>query len=209
MTSKATVLVTVVAAFGLTSGAWAQASATRTSAPTTSDSFQVHYVSNLDQGDSVVNVSNAGTQGGFDPAGRICVNTYVFSPDEQMVACCSCRVTPNALNSYSVTNDLVSNTLTPMTLTSAVIKLLATVPVRGTCNAALSPAPPLAPGMRAWGTSLHALPTSPTTYGVTETEFSPAALSLSELTKLSQQCSTIQTIGSGRGICDSCRAGGL
>ncbi len=211
MASNRTLLWLTVTVFSFTPSAWAQFSASRTgSTPTASDSFQVHYASNLDQGDSVVNISNAGTQGGFDPAGQICVNTYVFAPDEQMLACCSCRVTPNALNSYSVNNDLVSNLLTPASPpTSVVIKLLATVPVRGSCNAGLSPAPPLAPGMRAWGTSLHALPTSPVTYGATETEFSPAALSVSELTKLSQQCSFIQTTGSGFGICASCRAGGL
>jgi hypothetical protein len=67
----------------------------------------------------------------------------------------------------------------------------------------------LAPGMRAWGTTLHALPTSPVTYGVTETEFSPAVLSASELDTLTSFCGFIQETGSGHGICSGCSTGGL
>ncbi len=175
------------------------------------DAFQVRYASNLNIGDSFVNITNAGTQGGFDPAGRICANVYVFSPDEQLVACCSCLVTPNGLVSLSARNDLISNTLTPAVPSSIVVKLLATTPNGGTCNstATTATAGKLAPGMRAWGSTLHALPGSPATYGGTETAFSPAVLSTSELAKLTSECGFINTDGSGFGICRSCREGGL
>lgn len=166
------------------------------------DAFQVRYASNLAIGDSVVNITNANTQGG-----NICVNVYTFSPDEQLVSCCSCNVTPNALVSLSAKNDLISNTLTPGVPTSIVIKLLATAGT--TCNASNAPAANLAAGLRAWGTTLHSLPTSPTTYGVTETRFEPATLSAAELTKLTTFCGFIQANGSGFGICRSCRLGGL
>src|SRR5205085_11201347 len=87
-----------------------------------SDSFfQVRYASNLTPAapDSVINITNTGTNGAslFGPgfgnaAGNLCVNVYAFSPDEQLISCCSCLVTPNGLISLSVTNDLISNTLT-------------------------------------------------------------------------------------------------
>src|ERR1700681_1106488 len=35
--------------------------------------FQVRYASNLNVGDSVVNLTNTGVVSGFDPDGRICV----------------------------------------------------------------------------------------------------------------------------------------
>jgi hypothetical protein len=62
--------------------------------------------------------------------------------------------------------------------------------------------------MRAWGTTLHAAPTSPVTYQVTETAFSQAGLSAAELTRVTSFCGFIQANGSGFGICKSCRLGG-
>ena len=164
------------------------------------DAFQVRYASNLNIGDSVINVTNAGTSGG-----NICANVYTFSPDEQLISCCSCVVTPNALVSLSANSDLVSNTLTPAHPTSIVVKLLATT--GAACNAAAPGA--LAGGLRAWGTTLHAAPTTPVSYAVTETEFSQAGLSAGELARISSFCGFIQANGSGFGICRSCRLGGL
>jgi hypothetical protein len=173
------------------------------------DPYQIRYAAHLDIGDSYVNLTNAGTLSGFDPAGRICVNVYTFDPAEEMISCCACPVTPNGLNSLSVRNDLISNTLTPGVPTSVVIKLLASTPVAGTCNAASPNAANLVRGMRAWGTTLHALTGPPLTYGTTETPFSPVELSPTELAKLTTFCQFIQANGSGFGICKSCRSGAL
>ena len=172
--------------------------------PIAADSpFQVRYASNLAIGDSVINMTNTGATGG-----NICVNVYTFSPDEQEVSCCSCNVTPNALVSLSVNRDLISNTLTPAHPTSVVVKLLATA--GGSCNAATagSGASALAPGMAAWGTTLHATPTVGT-FAVTETAFTPGTLSAGELARITSLCGFIQANGSGFGICASCRLGGL
>ena len=171
-----------------------------------SDAFQLRHVANLNVGDSVVNITNAGsavTTG--NAVTNICTNVYVFSPDEQLVACCSCVVTPNALVSLSARNDLIANTLTPAVPNSITVKLLASA---GTsCNAANVPAANLAPGMRAWATTLHASPVAGT-YAVTETQFSPAVLSAPELARITSECAFIQVVGSGYGICRSCRLGG-
>jgi len=196
------------------------------------DAYQLNYISNPGIGAGFIDITNAGQLGAdaFGPlsgtTGRICANVYVFSPDEQEVSCCSCLVTPNALVHLTAQTDLLANTLTGVVPTSIVVKLLATIPGQGTtfttpgtnagpftgsqCNAAFAyTTANLAPGMRAWATKLHALPTSPVTYGATETSFLPANLSAGELTKLTQLCQFIVGNGSGAGICKSCTLGGL
>ncbi len=114
--------------------------------------FQIGYAANLNIGDSVVNLSNDGAQGGvfgagvfigvlaptFFPVktlGNLCANIYVFDPQEEEIGCCSCLVTPNGLNSLSVKSDLISNNLTPAVPTSVVIKILGTSPLADTTNA--------------------------------------------------------------------------
>src|SRR5450631_3210578 len=101
--------------------------------------FQVRYASNLPIGDSVINATNTGASSTIafpTQNGNICMNVYTFSPDEQLISCCSCLITPDGLQSLSARNDLISNTLTPGVPTSIVIKLLGS---RGTtpasCNA--------------------------------------------------------------------------
>ena len=186
--------------------------------------FQVRYASNLPIGDSVVNITNTGGTVLLPPAGvangaavtngNICVNVYTFSPDEQLISCCACPVTPDGLVSLSARNDLISNTLTPGVPTSIVIKLLASTG-GAACNASTVSGGYEAQvrGMAAWGTTIHALPVTPgspaTTYGETETPFTNATLSEAEYQRITQLCGFIQTNGSGFGICKSCRFGGL
>jgi hypothetical protein len=162
--------------------------------------FQVRYAAYVtpnSPGDSFVNITNAGVTGG-----NICVNVYTFSPDEQLISCCSCVVTPNALVSLSAKNDLVSNTLTPAVPGSIVVKLLATT--GGACNAAAPGA--LAGGLAAWGTTIHP---GPAGFETTETAFTPVTPGGAEIARISALCGFIQSNGSGYGICRSCRFGAL
>src|SRR5450631_4712028 len=169
--------------------------------------FQVRYASNLPIGDSVINATNTGASSTVPfptQNGNLCVNAYTFSPDEQLISCCSCLVTPNALVSLSARNDLISNTLTPGVPTSVVIKLLAsTGTTAASCNASTvgTGTNLLVTGMAAFGTTIHALPVTPgtpaTTYGETETRFSNATLSGAELARITALCGFIQTDGSG------------
>ena len=172
--------------------------------PVTADSpFQVRYATNMGTGGAKVNITNTGASGG-----NICVNVYAFSPDEQLVSCCTCSVTPDGLSSIAVRNSLTSDTLTGVVPTSIVMKLVSSS--GGTCNAATVNS--LATGMLAWGTTIHALPVTPgspaTTYGVTETAFMPSTLSAIELSRITSLCGFIQADGSGAGICAGCTVGG-
>ena len=200
---KLRILTVLFVAFALATAAFGQAIA---GAP--ADAFQVRYAANLNVGDSVINISNAGTQNSGGALTNICANVYAFSPDEQLISCCSCTVTPNALVSLSAVSDLISNTLTPARPSSIMVKLIATA---GTaCNASNVPVANLATGMVAWGTTIHvSQPVAvPPTYAVTETAFSQAGLSAAELARLTSFCGFIQANGSGFGICRSCRLGG-
>lgn len=173
---------------------------------TPADAFQIRYASNLNIGDSVINLTNTGTVNGADPAGRICANVYTFDPAEEMVSCCSCLITPNGSDSLSTITDLISDPLTVGVPTSLVIKLVATAPVAGSCNAGMSG--DLVSGLLAWGTTIHQN-TLTGGYSVTEGPFATAVLSASELLKDVSTCNFIQSNGSGYGICKSCGTGGL
>ncbi|MBZ5584756.1 MAG: DUF11 domain-containing protein [Acidobacteriia bacterium] len=184
--------------------------------------FQITYAANLPIGESYINISNNGANGapllgpGFGAAvGNICVNVYAFSPDEQMISCCSCLVTPNGLANIGVVRDLTSKTLTGVIPTSVVVKLVTTLAgERGTgtnCTnsaAMVSPAI-LAAGLVGWRTTLHETPIPPGGYTTAETPFSPAMLSSQELASLRGRCANILGNGSGFGICRSCEGGAL
>ena len=191
--------------------------------PVTVDSpFQIRYAANTTAGESWINITNSGANGapllgpGFGgAAGNICVNVYAFSPDEQMISCCSCFVTPNGLVNLGVSRDLTVKTLTGVIPTSVVVKLLSTLAGPGgtsgasACNnsAAGVGTATIVPGMLAWGTTLHA--SAGGGWDTTETPFAPATLSAGELASLAGRCASILGNGSGFGICQSCRAGGL
>ena len=184
------------------------------------DPYQLRYTSNLTVGDSVVNISNTGASGGVTAqsgtsagvGGSLCANVYVFRPDESIVSCCSCPVTPNGLVSHSAQRDLLNNPLTPIgSLTSVVIKLVATLPVAGSCvnSAAGVSGATLANGMVAWGTTLHANTNAgAAAYDVTESAFTANSLSTSELARLGNVCSFVLAQGSGNGVCNFCRNSG-
>jgi hypothetical protein len=177
-------------------------------------SWQRIHLANLDKGDSYVNLTNAGTLNGFAPVGNICVNVYTFDPAEELISCCACPITPNGLVSLSARNDLISNTLTPGVPTSITVKAISSLPLpnggTSVCNPSSPTAANLVRGLRAWAITLHLnTSVSPPPYQHTETPFSNAELSLSELAKLTSFCGFIQSNGSGFGICKSCRFGAL
>ncbi|MGD1090698.1 MAG: hypothetical protein ABSB35_01770 [Bryobacteraceae bacterium] len=196
-------------------------------------SYQIGYAANLNIGDSVVNISNDGSNGGFAGAGttgNICVNVYVMDPQEEEIACCSCLVTPDGLYSLSAKSDLIGNSLTPAVPTSITINFIASTP--GTdptgnltiCNpatAASTVALAGTGGLLAWGATLEPSST-PGTYGPVNVPFingtlsntTPSSLNIppdpgSELAALTSTCQFIQSNGTGFGICNSCRTGAL
>jgi hypothetical protein len=171
------------------------------------DAFQINYAANLNIGDSLVNFTNSGATVVNGVSQNICINLYTFDPQEELISCCTCNVTPNGLVSLSVVKSLISNPLTPAIPTSVVVKAVAST---GTCNASAVSVDALAHGLLAWGTTLHQnTSTAAPSYSVTETAFSQAALTGAELAHITSFCGFIQADGSKFGICGGCPSNGL
>ncbi len=132
----------------------------------------------------------------------------MFDPREELIACCTCLVTPNGLNSFSAVNDLIHNPLTPNVPTSITIDLVGSAPVAGLCNAGSASninAQTLLSGLTAWGTTIEAQ--APAGFGVVRTKFLSGNISPSELNALVTSCSFVQGDGSGFGTCGACKTG--
>ena len=192
--------------------------------------FQVRYAVNLTTvgaSASYVNVTNTGANGasvygsGYGTAsGNICVNVYAFDANEEMLACCSCFVTPDETLGLNVVSDIFAKPLTGAGVpATATIKLLATLDGTGGsggasgCNnsaAAVGTATTVA-GLAAWGTTVHTVPVTVagTGYAFTETAFTPSTLGAGELASLASRCAFIIGNGTGYGICKSCEAQAL
>jgi len=84
----------------------------------------VDYFSNANTSgapDGTVRLTNPNTSGG-----NIWAAIYVFDPNQEMSECCECRLTPDGLRTLSVNSDLTSNPLTPVTLSTGLIKIVST-----------------------------------------------------------------------------------
>ena len=156
------------------------------------DTFKVGYFSHAQMlgPDGTVRITNVGSNITTPGSGNLCAMIYVFEPDQQLAECCGCLITPDGLLTLSIDGDLVSHPLTPVELHTGAIKIVSSA--GGACNAA-KPTP--VPGIRAWGTHIQAAGV------VTETEFVDSTLSTGELNLLKNKCSSIQSNGSGFGLC--------
>jgi hypothetical protein len=214
----------VLASLALPAALFAQSDILNPLGTSSYDAFQVNYASNLNRGDGVVNVTNAGTSAGTNEPishannfGDICANIYVYSPDQQLASCCTCLVSPNSIHSWPVSfgpGNLLQNVnnTTQQGLTSVVLKLLATTPTPRPNGTDCDPTNPLgggaalAGGMAAWATHSH--PTNTPTVAITETEFLIKGLSPGEFGKLRDDCTNLVTRFSGN-FCPGCGLGGL
>ena len=181
--------------------------------------FSIGIITGLPATNTVINLSNSGASNGqtfslpvtgpikqtLPPPlvvgnGNLCANVYVFSPDEQEQACCSCPMTPNSLQSFTA-QGLTGNPLTgkPFPASSAVIKVIATENVNGICDAGTIPtSQPLANGLLVWA---H----TPTGNNI---PFVSSTLSAAELATAAGACQFIIQNGSFSGICKFCGPGG-
>jgi hypothetical protein len=191
--------------------------------------YMIGYYTGANQGlpDAQMHIVNPGSNGGYGTAsnspsatpagGDLCANIYVFTSDEQMIACCSCKVSPNGMQGFSLATDLVGNPLTGIVPHAGAIKVIASAgggppgslgtppPGPGTsavsglaCDAGSDYATPLRQiatplQLQTWITHVRPLGTP---FGaadaVTEIPFSGVALSPSELTKVQNQCFAIE-----------------
>jgi len=167
--------------------------------------YYVDYFANnggFDEGayDQRVFIINAGTLGSplTSPVGDICVNAYLFTADQEMIECCSFRMTPNELFQGSILGG-TANPVTSVVPTSGVLKLVFVPPPAGGCNPTVSTTTPDASLVTVSATHLQV------TGGfvfASETQLSPSPLSAAEEGFLQTACAFTLYLGSGRGNCD-------
>jgi hypothetical protein len=162
------------------------------------DVFKINYFANnvTAAPDQTVRIDNPGT----DETANLCAQIYVFQDDQQLTECCGCLVTANGLRTLSVGKNLTNNPLTGISTkpVDGVIKIVSSTLNNSPCDPTSNVYPTAA--IRAWGS--HNQNKVGTAYPVTETEFSDATLSSEELSfNLEEQCSFVQRLGSGKGIC--------
>ena len=151
--------------------------------------------------DGTLRLVNDGNVSDSSPAGDLCASIYVFDSTEELQECCSCRITPNGILSLSVNASLTANTLTGRTITRGVVKVVSSSPSAGVCNAAVS-TPHI--GIRGWLTHIQrgiATGTVPAAFNVTEEELTDSSFGAAEQADLAEDCTVLQELGSGFGIC--------
>lgn len=153
--------------------------------------------STVDQVVRLVNIAKNGTPI-TSPVGDICTNLYVFDNNQEMVSCCSCRLTPNELASASVANQLTNNPLTSVIPSAGVIKILPII----AGNYACSPIAPFASSDASLvkGFATHVQVTGSATY-ISETDIPVAILGSEDATFLNNACLFVQYLGSSKGRC--------
>src|ERR1700693_4222852 len=114
--------------------------------------YMVGYYTGANQGlpDAQMHIINPGSTGGYGNSdervtatpqgGDLCANVYVFTSDEQMIACCSCKVSPNGMQGFSLATDLVGNPLTSLVPKAGAIKVVTSQ--GGGPEGSLNPPPP-------------------------------------------------------------------
>ncbi len=166
-----------------------------------------------DQTVRLVNVGEYGTPLS-SPIGDICANVYVFDANQEMVSCCSCRVTPNGLLSISVANSLTSNPVTSVVPVNGAVKIISTAATGATPCTPLTYNGGIAPSLVGWASHIE---TSGGTAAGTFISVSdllgwaqvpgavldtaPADPNASEYSFLPQACQFAQYLGSGKGTC--------
>ncbi len=164
--------------------------------------YQLNYYSGRNNNagaDSFVRVINTGTNG--DPLssneGRVCANIYMFDNQQEMLECCSCKLTANDLLTLSVRNNLMQNPLTGFPAPNeGAIKIVSDY--KSTCDPTTLNYPNYQ--LVAWGTHIQEPVTG--TYVTTETAFTPGKLSYEEQNFLPLACAFVRFLGSGKGKCD-------
>jgi hypothetical protein len=163
------------------------------------DVYKVNYFANnaAPAPDATVRIDNPGLT-----YGNLCAMIYVFDQDQQLSECCGCIETHNGLRTLSVRSNLTSNPLTGVVSHAGVIKVVSAAVNNSPCDPTSNVT--ATPNLRVWVT--HIQNAVGGAYPITETESSDSTLGATELANLQAQCSFINILGSGQGVC-SCGSG--
>jgi hypothetical protein len=136
-----------------------------------------------------------------------CALIYVLKPDQQLAACCGCKLTPNALLKLSVNNNLLVNTLSAVgpAGTIAIIPSLPNAVIPGippttACDPGLAPV--AGAFVTAWATHVQ------DSGSITEDDFD-FNINAATVAALVADCSFGLGQGSGYGRCSCADTNGL
>jgi len=169
-------------------------------------SYNYGYYTNANTADypqAQMFVVNPGSTAGTSPAGDLCANVYVSNSNNEILECCSCKVSPDGLRTFGVNANLTDNSLLTSVPHTGVIKIVSSaVPAPGSLatsctNVAATTYAPYG-YLGTWITHVNE---AHNTFSVSETHFLAGVLSTTELTNLQNICSFIQASGAGFGIC--------
>jgi len=161
-----------------------------------------------DQQIRLVNFGAAGTPL-TSPVGDVCANVYVFDANQEMVACCSCRITPNGLISLSIANGLTNNPVTSVVPVNGDVTIVSTLAAGATaCSPLTYNAGPI-DSTAGFGTHLQVSGGTATGTFITETNLAtPRILAApadpeapAEAGFLLQACQFARYLGSNKGVC--------
>jgi hypothetical protein len=156
--------------------------------------------------DGTLRLVNDGNLSDASPAGDLCGAIYVFDNTENMLTCCSCKITPNGYLSLSVNNNLTSKVAPNKLPTRGVIKVLSTTPTVNVWNCdPTNVSNSTQPGIHGW---IAHLQKGASSFQITEMELKESALDSAELADLQEDCQVILTQGNGsQGFCTCADAG--
>jgi len=154
--------------------------------------FVSYYANNVAAApDATVRVINDGDAGAFS-GGNLYAGFYVFDDSEELITCCSCKVTPDGVLSESV-KAMTASAIRGTAPTRGVIKVISSsngfFPVAGVGE---PPAEIAAAGLRGWATHIQSTanktPNGPAPYSQAETALSDSNLTASEQSLLELLC---------------------
>jgi hypothetical protein len=154
--------------------------------------FVTYYANNVAAApDETVRVINDGDSGPFG-GGDLYADFYLFDDSEEMITCCSCKITPDGLLSESV-KGMTASAIRGFAPSRGVIKMISSsngfFPVAGGEE---PPAEVMATGLRGWATHIQSVknetPNGPAAYSQTETALADSSLSGGEQYLLEVLC---------------------
>jgi len=141
--------------------------------------------------DSTLRITNPGYV-----SGDLCAMVYVFDRNQELNECCGCSISDSGLLTLSLTNNLTANPLTGKPPIAGTIDIVPSSPgSNGQCNAG-SPSPNGV--LLGWETNVQGTTGG---YQVTEAPVTLTPLADGEAQVLASECSMIQQLGSGAGVC--------
>jgi hypothetical protein len=152
----------------------------------------VSYFDATSNVDSTIRVTNPAITGQ-----DLCTMVYVFDQDQQMSECCGCTISQDGLLTLSLNKNLLANPLTGVKSKSGTVLMVA---ADKASNTGCDPTSATPAGMViAWAT--HLPQSASGLMSSSEEPLSNSPLSPTLSSALQAQCSFVQQLGSGQGIC--------